>query len=320
MSTPTLRPPALLRPSRRLLDLMPGIYRQRDAAIAADVGGPALPPLTALVSVVGSGLDDLYDAIARLWDDHFVERAEAEALPLLAELYGARLLSTDPRAQRALIARIVGWRRRKGTLATLEDVLSETSGWDTEVDEGFRSVLVSLDFGHPAPWRGRTAIVWDPIGLADPLTRRSPSEARPRSDVRRERGQVLAPLPGERTDDTLRRLGRVDAGLYAASPRTLDLRGWARPDAVLIRTARLAAVQLEDVEPPPLRALPHGQRGGVIDPAGRDTPMTWLRPVTRPDLTGGLTARHEPATAEEPVRVAAALLTPTALAEDPDRA
>jgi hypothetical protein len=317
---PTLRPAEALVPSRRLLTLLPGIYRQRDAVIAADVDAPAPAPLAGLVQVVGAGLDAVYDAISRLWDDHFVERAEALALPLLAELYGVRLLSTDPQAQRALIARIVGWRRRKGTLTTLEDVLSETSTWDVEVDEGFRSVLVSLDLAHLAPWRGRTAIVWDPIGLSDPLTRRSPSEARPRNDSRRERGLVLAPLPGERIDDTLRRLGRVDAGMYAASPRTLDLHGWVRPDAVLIRVSRLVPVELEEIEPPPLTALPHDQRGGFVDPAGRDTPLVWLHPVTRPDLEGGLTARHEPAPAEEPLRVAAGLLTPTALAEDPDRA
>ena len=319
MTALTLRPAEELRPSRRLPALLPGIYRQRDAAIALDADSAVPLPLGALVRVVGAGIDELYDAITRLWDDHFVERAEPAALPLLAELFGVRLLSTAPDAQRPLIARIVGWRRRKGTLLTLEDVLSETSTWDTEVDEGFRSVLATLDFAHLAPWRGRTAILWDPIGLSDPLTRRASSETRPRG-TRQERGQLLAPLPGERLDATLTRLGRVDAGMQAASPRTLDLRGWVRPDAVLVRATRLVPVELEGVEPPPLRDLPHGQRGGRVDPAGRDTPMVWLRPVTRPDLAGGLTARHEPAAEEKPLRVAAGLLTPTALAEDPDAA
>ena len=319
MTAPSIRDAADLRPSRRLLELLPGIYRQRDAVIGADVA-PADAPLAGLVEVVGGRLDELYDAVAALWDDHFVERAQAAALPLLAELFGARLLSTDPHAQRALVARIVGWRRRKGTLLTLEDVLSETSGWDAEVDEGFRSVIATLDFHHIAPWRGRTAIVWDPIGIADPLTRRAAAADRPRNDARRERAQVISPLPGETIDQTLRRLGRVDAGKYAASPRVLDLRGWARPDAVLIRTSKLVPVELEGVEPLPLRALPHDQRGGWVDPSGRDTPLVWLHPVERPDLTGGLTARHEPAPPEDPVRVAAGLLTPTALAEDPDAA
>jgi hypothetical protein len=320
MTAPTIQQADALRPSRRLLDLLPGIYRQRDTTVALDVA-PAPAPLATLVGVVGGGLDDLHDAVLALWDDHFVERAQAQALPLLAELFGVRLLSTDPHTQRALIARIVGWRRRKGTLATLEDVLSDTSAWDAEVDEGFRSVIATLDFHHLAPWRGRTALLWDPIGLSDSLTRRSASEDRPRNDLRREHSQVLAPLPGESIDQTLRRLGRVDAGAYAASPRVLDLRGWARPDAVLIRSSKLVPVELEGVEPLPLRALPHGQRGGWIDPAGRDCPLVWLHPVERPDLTGGLTARHEPAPPDDDdARVAAGLLTPTALAEDPDRA
>jgi hypothetical protein len=316
----TLRPPEELRPSSRLAALVPGIYRQRDALLTAERDSRSLPPLAALARVVGRGLDDLYDAINRLWDDHFVERAEIAALPLLAELLGAHLLSTDPHAQRALLARIVGWRRRKGTLQTLEDVLTETSTWGTEVDEGFRSVLASLDFAHLAPWRGRSAILWDPIGLSDPLTRRSPGEARPRRDTRRERRQLLAPQPGEQIDDTLRRLGRVDAGSYAASPRTLDLRGWARPDAILVRSSRLVPIELESVETLPLRELPDRRRVGFIDPGGLDTPLVWLAPVGRPDLTGGLTSRHEPPSVEEPVRLAAGLLTPTTLAEDPQRA
>ena len=133
MTAPTIQQADALRPSRRLLELLPGIYRQRDTTVALDVA-PAPAPLATLVGVVGGGLDDLHDAVLALWDDHFVERAQAQALPLLAELFGVRLLSTDPHTQRALIARIVGWRRRKGTLATLEDVLSDTSAWDAEVD------------------------------------------------------------------------------------------------------------------------------------------------------------------------------------------
>jgi len=320
MTALTLRPADELRPSSRLLSLLPGIYRYRIAAITLDAEPQSPPPVEDLIAVLGRGLDDLYDAIEQLWDDHFVERADAAALPLLAELYGAQLLSRDPRAQRALIARIVGWRRTKGTLVTLEDVASATSTWDSEVDEGFRSVIATLELSQLAPWRGRTAMLWDPIGLSDPLTRRSLAERRPRGDDRRERGQVIAMLPGEELDDTLHRLGRVDAGMYAASPRVLDLRGWARPDAVLVRSSRFVAVELENVEPEALVALPHGQRGGWIDPAGRDTPLAWLHPVARPDLAAGLTVRHEPAPVEEPLRVAAGLLTPTALAEDPDRA
>lgn len=320
MTAPTIRPADALRPSRRLLELLPGIYRQRDATVAYDVA-PAPAPLSGLVDVIGGGLDELFAAIGQLWDDHFVERAQASALPLLAELFGVRLLSTDEHSQRALVARIVGWRRRKGTLATLEDVLSDTSSWDAEVDEGFRSVIATFDFAHLAPWRGRTAIIWDPIGLSDPLTRRAASDVRPRNDERRDRGQVLAPLPGESIDQTLRRLGRIDAGRYAASPRVLDLRGWARPDAVLIRSSKLAPVLLDNLEPPPLRTLPHGQRGGWVDPSGRDTPLVWLHAVERSDLIGGLTARHEPAPpTNEAARIAAGLLTPTALAADPDAA
>lgn len=317
------RDPEQLQPSKRLPALIPGVYHQRDARVALDGGtvGSPLPtsPLTALIGVLGARLDDLYAAITGLWDDHFVERAEAEALPLLGELYQARFVTADARVQRALLARLVGWRRRKGTLVTLEEVLSLTSGWDVEADEGFRSLLVTQDLHDPTPWRGRTAVLWDPIGLSDPLTRRSLGDRRPRTDERRVRGPLIEVLPGETVDDTVRRLGRVDAGRHAASPRTLDLRGWARPEAVVLRASRLVPVELEGLAATATTTIiPHGQRGYHLDPLRRAVPLVWLAPVDAADQMALLTARHEQPPPAPPARQAARLLTPTTLADDPD--
>ncbi|CAM3927250.1 hypothetical protein G4177_11715 [Corallococcus sp. ZKHCc1 1396] len=300
-------------PSQRLLQLLPGLYSARDAVLADH-------PLLKLLAVLGTELDAFSRAVDQLWDDHFVERAGPQALPLLAELLGARLITGDPRVQRGVVARSVAWRRRKGTLASLEEMLSVTSLWDAEVDEAFRSLLETQDLNDLLPWRGRTAVVWDPIGLADPLTRRSPGVERPRDGIP-ERGPLLGVAPGETLDQALRRLGRADAGRHAASPRTLDLLGWARPDVALIRTARLTPVELEEVTPAEVHVLPNGYRGFRVDPLDRDGPLVWLQPLERADLTGGLTARHEPEPASSGTgRTAAMLLTPTALAEDADAA
>ncbi|RKH51810.1 hypothetical protein D7Y23_09120 [Corallococcus sp. AB050B] len=300
-------------PSQRLLQLLPGLYTARDFTLVDQ-------PFLKLLAVLGMELDAFGRAVEQLWDDHFVERAEAQALPLLAELMGARLLTDDPRVQRGVVARAVAWRRRKGTLASLEEVLSVTSLWDAEVDESFRSLLETQDLNDLLPWRGRSAVLWDPIGLADPLTRRSPGIERPRDGVP-ERSPLIGVAPGETLDQALRRLGSADAGRVAASPRTLDLLGWARPDVALIRTARLTPVELEEVAPSIVHALPNGYRGFRVDPLDRDGPLVWLKPLERADLTGGLTARHEPAPPSLVTgRTAAMLLTPTSLAEDADAA
>ncbi|RKH70623.1 phage tail protein [Corallococcus aberystwythensis] len=300
-------------PSQRLIQILPGLYAARDSTLADQ-------PFLKLLAVLGMELDAFARAVDQLWDDHFVERAGAQALPLLAELMGARLLTDDPRVQRGVVARAVAWRRRKGTLASLEEVLSVTSLWDAEVDESFRSLLETQDLNDVLPWRGRSAVVWDPIGLADPLTRRSPGIERPRDGVP-ERGPLIGIAPGETLDQALRRLGSADAGRHAATPRTLDLLGWARPDIALIRTARLTPVELEEVTPATVHTLPNGYRGFRVDPLDRDGPLVWLKPLERADLTGGLTARHEPAPPSLTTgRTAAMLLTPTALAEDADAA
>ncbi|NOJ93586.1 hypothetical protein HMI51_11660 [Corallococcus coralloides] len=300
-------------PSQRLIQLLPGLYTARDFTLADQ-------PLLKLLAVLGMELDAFARAVDQLWDDHFVERAGPQALPLLAELMGARLITDDPRVQRGVVARAVAWRRRKGTLASLEEVLSVTSLWDAEVDESFRSLLETQDLNDLLPWRGRSAVLWDPIGLADPLTRRSPGIERPREGVP-ERGPFIGIAPGETLDQALRRLGSADAGRVAATPRTLDLLGWARPDVALIRTARLTPVELEEVTPATVHTLPNGYRGFRVDPLDRDGPLVWLKPLERADLTGGLTARHEPAPSSLTTgRTAAMLLTPTALAEDADAA
>ncbi|GMU10188.1 phage tail protein [Corallococcus caeni] len=300
-------------PSQRLIQLLPGLYTARDSTLADQ-------PLLKLLSVLGMELDAFSRAVDQLWDDHFVERAGPQAIPLLAELMGARLLTDDPRVQRGVVARAVAWRRRKGTLASLEEVLSVTSLWDAEVDESFRSLLETQDLNDVLPWRGRSAVMWDPIGLADPLTRRSPGVERPRDGVV-VRGPVIGIAPGETLDQALRRLGGADAGRHAATPRTLDLLGWARPDVALIRTARLTPVELEEVTPATVHTLPNGYQGFRVDPLDRDGPLVWLKPLERADLTGGLTARHEPAPPSLTTgRTAAMLLTPTALAEDADAA
>ncbi|HTV20383.1 MAG TPA: hypothetical protein VMG12_16985, partial [Polyangiaceae bacterium] len=226
----------------------------------------------------------------------------------------------DPATNRALVAQSVGWRRRRGTLATLEAVLSATSGWSAEVDEGFRSLAFTQDHRSPTPERGRLPAIWDPIPLADPLSRRPARADHPRDEAVARALELASEDLRTRaaSDAVLRRLGRADAGRHATSPRTLDLRGWARPEAVLIRVAKLFPVELEGVVPGRVFQRDDGRRVVTLDPLGRGGPMLWRAPLERADSIPELTARHEPARSPSEQRRATTLLTPTALAADPD--
>lgn len=301
-SVRTLSPPA-----QRLASLLPAML------LADDVEHPD-GPLGLLLEVLAGPLTDLEDAVDRLARDPFVARASAEALPLIAALVGARLLGDDTATNRMVVAGTVGWRRRKGTLRTLEDVLTRTSGWPAEVDEGFRSLLVTQDVTEPLPSRGWTALLWDPVGLADPLTRRA------QHDDRHPRAALDSPAAGDDLTEALRRLGAPDALLLAASPRTVDLDGWARPDAVAIRTSRVVVAERDGVElraPLPLAAVDGAALLGLrLDPGGTDAPVA-ARVVAEPlPVDTGYTVVHEPAPAPPDPR-RPELLTPTDLAADP---
>ncbi|MFO0762629.1 MAG: kelch repeat-containing protein [Byssovorax sp.] len=300
------------RVADRLRDLLPGIYRAKDEQLRGS-------QLAAFLRALARELARLEEAIEALDDDHFVERASPEALSLLAGLYGAKLIGADAGINRGIIARSVHWRRRRGTRAMLEEMLSvATGGWSVAVHEGYRSLMVTQDVQHVVPSRGRTAILWDPIALSDPLARRMPTAQR-RSALSPV-GPVLAMASNETVDAALYRLGRVDAGRPAISTRTAHLCGWARPEGVLIRTAALVPVELEDVPcwEPEAPAL-DGRRIIALDPLNRPTSLLWREPPEPPELLGGLTDEHEPDLApREPPRRAFSLLTPTALADDPD--
>lgn len=295
-----------------LAKLLPSVYLARNEAV------PGRPLLT-LLEVVAAQLQALDRAATQLLDDRFVERASGPALRLLAELVGAQLTGDDPRTHRAVVARTLHWRRRKGTLATLEDVLRATSGWPAEVDEAYRSLLLDQDLASPQPWRGRTAVLWDPVTLADPLSRRARGNRSARDP---EPGPLLARRPGEDVEQTLRRVGAVDAGRYAASPRTVDLLGWARPDRAVIRTDRITVAELDGLDLGQGRRVTHRSdptvafQGFTVDPRGRQLPLAGRFPVAAPDRLAALTALHEPAEAPRITRYRDGILTPTALAHD----
>ena len=131
-----------------LYDLLPRVYQRRDA----DAGYA----LKGLLAVMEEQREILSGAIDQLYDDWFIETCQEWLVPYLGELVGYRLLhgyeqalgSGTPEAGRLLraiaprrdAADTVANRRRKGSLALLQDLAADVTGWPARAVE-FRRLL-----------------------------------------------------------------------------------------------------------------------------------------------------------------------------------
>lgn len=139
----------------RLFDLLPAVYRQRDAAHGW--------PLRALLRVVGEQVDVLEADMARLYDNWFVETCEDWVVPYLGELVGyvpaaeaGRVGGAGAALDRFLVPRrdvgnSLRARRRRGTLAILERLSADAAQWPARAVELRRQLWVTANLrGAPA--------------------------------------------------------------------------------------------------------------------------------------------------------------------------
>lgn len=108
----------------RLYNLLPDLYRQRDPA-----AGQAL---RALMSVLESEFETLEADLTASYNNWFIQTCDNWVIPYLADLVGVRDLSQEKHVfatQRRQVANTIGYRRRQGTIATLEHVLRDATGW-----------------------------------------------------------------------------------------------------------------------------------------------------------------------------------------------
>ena len=130
----------------RLYQLLPAVYRQRDAAQGE--------PLRALLAVIEDELRLLEGDIARLYDNWFIETCDEWIVPYLGDLLNVRgLLPVENGAlsQRALVANTLGYRRRKGTAAMLEQLARDVTGWPAKVVEFFERLATTQHLNHLRP-------------------------------------------------------------------------------------------------------------------------------------------------------------------------
>jgi hypothetical protein len=139
----------------RLYELLPIIYRARDAAKGE--------PLRALLRVLEEELVLVEEDIARLYDSWFVETCDEWLLPYIGELVGTRLMHGT--SQRAATANTLAFKRRKGTLATIAAIARDVSGWPARVVEYLPLVAAAQDLDCPRPLGVTTASLRQPDDL-----------------------------------------------------------------------------------------------------------------------------------------------------------
>jgi hypothetical protein len=133
----------------KLWKLLPAIYRTLDTDSFTTPG-----PLREMVNRIGAQAAVLRRSIDRLWEDQSIETCDDWVIAYIADLLATNLVaSLDARGQRLDVAKTIYYRRRKGTLAVLEEIAADITGWDAHAVEFFRRL-------------GRTRHNFDP-----PLTR-----------------------------------------------------------------------------------------------------------------------------------------------------
>ncbi|HJW92879.1 MAG TPA: hypothetical protein VJ901_04615 [Thermoanaerobaculia bacterium] len=132
--------------AKTLYELLPAIYRIRDAENGE--------PLKALLQVIGEQAGVLEENLAQLYDDEFAETAASWVLPYIGDLIGITGLpstgstSLTPRAE---VAHTIGYRRRKGTAAMLEQLAHDVTRWDAHAVEFFQLICATQYMNHLRP-------------------------------------------------------------------------------------------------------------------------------------------------------------------------
>lgn len=119
--------------AEKLWDLIPEIYRHEDG-LAANPG-----VLRAIIEIIAQQAAILRRSHDRLWEDQFIELCSDWAVPYLGDLVATRLVSAlTSRNRRVDVAKTIYYRRRKGTLRVLEELIHDITEWEGKVVEQFR--------------------------------------------------------------------------------------------------------------------------------------------------------------------------------------
>jgi hypothetical protein len=143
----------------RLHRLLPAVHRVRDAVEGGD-------QLRALLAIAEEELDLLEADVQRLYDDWFIETCQEWVVPYIGDLLGVRGLipvAGAPFSQRGLVANTIAYRRAKGTVAVLEQLAHDVTGWGAKAVEYFDRLATTRAMSH----RRRSDVAFVDVRSAD---------------------------------------------------------------------------------------------------------------------------------------------------------
>ncbi len=132
-----------------LYDLLPLVYRLRDGEL-----DETSRPLHELITLLAGQAVILEDDLSQLYDDEFIETCAAWLVPYIGDLIGLegvqgpRQHGTTPRAE---VANTIGYRRRKGTAAMLEQLARDVTRWPARAVEFFQILATTQYMNHLRP-------------------------------------------------------------------------------------------------------------------------------------------------------------------------
>jgi hypothetical protein len=182
---------------QRLFDLMPSLYRLKDAALnflsPADLAElqalqntpPPLSaakqlrltqlsrgPLQSLLMLIEEQFAVIEEDLEQLYDDQFIETCAPWVIPYIGDLIGYQLVNgvapavASPRAE---VANTISMRRRKGTVLVLEQLARDVTGWGAHAVEYFKVLATTEYMKHIRPHNYYSPNVrgWQTAGYID---------------------------------------------------------------------------------------------------------------------------------------------------------
>ncbi len=133
-----------------LYELLPALYRLEDIERGY--------PLRGLLDIITEQVDITKQNIDGLWDDYFVETCADWVIPYIGDLVGNNPLHEVAQRRRVDVAKTIYYRRRKGTLAMLEELARDVTGWGAHAVAFFELLGWTQNLNHlrsqlaPNPW------------------------------------------------------------------------------------------------------------------------------------------------------------------------
>lgn len=131
--------------SDRLYNLLPAHLRVRDAETGET--------LRSLLAILDGQLDRVQTNIEDLYDDWFIETCSEWVVPYIGDLLSVGPQYVDPRTTslRPFVANTLGFRRRKGTVAMIEDLALSVTSWRAVAVEFFQLLACTQNLNHLRP-------------------------------------------------------------------------------------------------------------------------------------------------------------------------